>query len=754
MKANSNQAIAKKNQNVELFKLLNMRKKLLIGGLSFCFLAGASKVYAQDTHFKCGSHTEMNKLYEQDPSLKADYIKLLNKCTEKRVVNGKSTTVRTIPVVFHIVHEYGPENISDAQIFDQMAILNEDYNKTNADTNLVISQFDTIIGKANIQFRLASIDPWGNPTNGIDRIYSHMTNQGDDYSKINQWKRSDYLNVWVVKTIGSAGVAGYAYYPTGVTGAGFWRDGILILHDYIGSIGTGSAYRSRALTHEIGHWLGLAHTWGNDNDPGVATSCGQDDGIEDTPNCIGQTTCNLTANTCVDVVTPGSYWQFDAIDNVQNFMEYSYCSVMFTKMQTDYMNNVLDQITSDRNHLYTAGNLDSTGTATLPPAPAVPVADFYMDQNGATPNLGPNANGMTACVNDPINFYDASWKATITSWSWSFPGGSPATSTAQNPSVTYAQPGWYPVTLTVTSAGGTNTVTKHNYVYIQGDWAEYVGPRTEDFNQNMNYWISYNPENNHARFQRVTSGGKGNSACIKLNNYYDNSNDALFSDGFFYNDRLGGSKDYLITPAYDLRTTTGVSFSFDYAFGTKSTNSADVIEKLIVQLSTDCGKTWTNKLTLTGTNLLTAGYVGNGDFTPSNDLQWKNGSFTFTPNSNYNKVKFRFEFTASDKSSNLFLDNINISGTLGIEDNGNLSTISVSPNPVSTGSDLSIEISSNEQGMKLILTDVNGSLISTTDVAAGVSQQTINIPMNVAKGCYILTAVQGASKSTHRVVVF
>lgn len=732
-----------------------MRKKLLLGVFSLIGVISTGKSFAQETHFTCGSHTQMKKLYAENPGLEEDYKKLLNRYKENRVINGKSTTVRVIPIVFHIVHEYGVENVSDQQIQDQMTILNEDFLKMNADTNIVIAPFDTIIGDAYIEFRLATLDPWGNCTNGIEHIYNHNTNQGDDYSKLSQWDRDKYLNVWLTKTIGSAGVAGYAYYPTGVTGTGFFRDGIIILHDYVGSIGTGSPGRSRALTHEIGHWLGLAHTWGNDNDPGNTASCGQDDGIKDTPNCIGMTSCNLSMNSCDDTQTLDSYWgAFDPVDNAQNYMDYSYCSVMFTKGQAEFMNNVLDQETSGRNNLFTAANLAETGTSTTTPVTCTPLADFYVDVNGAISNTGANANVMSACVNDPIAFKDASWKAGVTSWAWSFPGATPSTSTSQNPTVTYAAPGWYDVTLTVSNSAGSDTKTINHMVYIQGDWAEYVGPRTEDFNQNANFWISLNPENNDASFQRVTSGGRQNSACFKLNNWKDVSNAQMFTDDWYYYDRLANSKDYLITPALDLRSTSNVNISFDYAYGTKATATADITEKLIVYYSRDCGKTWVQKTSLTGAALVTAGYVGNTDYTPNNDLQWKTVSFTHTPTAADNKIKFKIEFTASDFSSNFYFDNFNVSGTLGIEDNGVLSTISIAPNPVATGSDLAVEVPTATNGMKLIVMDLKGAIISTTEVPASSGVQTVNIPMNVAKGCYILNAVQGAAKSTHRVVVY
>jgi PKD repeat protein len=731
-----------------------MRKKLLLSVFSLVGVLSTGKSVAQETHFNCGSHTQMQKLYAENPGLEADYKKLVNRYKENRVINGKSTTVRIIPIVFHIVHEYGPENVSDLQIYDQMAILNRDYRKLNADTSVVISPFDTIIGDAYIEFRLATLDPWGNCTNGIEHIYNHNTNQGDDYSKLHQWDRDKYLNVWLTKTIGSAGVAGYAYYPTGVTGTGFFRDGVIILHDYVGSVGTSSAFTSRALTHEIGHYLGLAHTWGNDNDPGNASSCNQDDEIDDTPNCIGMTSCNMTQNSCVDGVLTTDYWYpNDPVDNAQNYMDYSYCSVMFTKGQTNFMNNVLDQETSGRNNLYKAENLTATGTSSLTPVTCIPVADFYVDVNGASGNTGANANVMTACVNDPIAFKDASWKAGVTSWSWSFPGGSPATATTPTPTVTYAAPGWYSVTLTVSNSAGSDTKTINNMIFVQGEWGDFTGPYVQDFNQNADFWITHNPEENSPMFHRVTTGGRNNSACFKLNNYKDVSAAQAFTDDWYYYDRLGNSKDYLITPSYDLRSTSNINVSFDFAYGTKATASADITEKLVVYYSRDCGKTWIQKTSITGAQLVTAGYQ-NGDYVPNNDLQWKTINFTHTASSTDNKTRFKFEFISSDKSSNFYFDNFNISGTLGIEDNGLTSAISIAPNPVATGSDLSVEVPYSDGGMKLIVMDLKGAIISTTEVPASSGVQTVNIPMNVAKGCYILSAVQGAAKSTHRVVVY
>jgi PKD repeat protein len=711
-----------------------MRKQILLGVLAAFGLMTTVQVNAQEGNFKCGLPNQLKKLYAEDPQMELDYRHLVNQYKETRIVNGKKRQVYIIPIVFHIVHEYGSENVTDAQIYDQMDILNEDYSKTNADTNQVVPAFDTLIGTAMIEFRLAAIDPYGNCTNGIEHIYSHQTNAGDDYSKLNQWNRANYLNVWVVSTIGEAGVAGYAYYPTATTGGSFFRDGIIILNDYVGSIGTSAPYSSRALTHEIGHYLGLSHTWGSTNDPTIA--CGDDD-VDDTPLTKGHNSCtaaDLADETCV----PG------IIENTQNFMEYSYCSHMFTMDQVDFMHNVLAQETGGRNNLYAETNLTVTGTDVMPAPLCSPVADFSADKR------------MT-CVGDVVNFKDASWRAGVTSYSWSFPGGTPSTSTSANPQVVYNQDGYYSVTLTVTNAAGSDTKTFNNMMYISAAWPEFVGPYTEDFEgASAGWWHTQNPEENWARFMLMPNVGRNQTKGFMLNNYKDvRAADAFTSDWFYY-DRLGNSKDYLISPSFDLSHTSNVSVSFDYSYGTKATALADITEEVKVYTSRDCGETWQlrSNATLSEDELVSAGYVGSTNFVPTVDAQWKTQTFTYTTTAQDTKLRFRFEFIASDKSSNFFLDNFNISGTLSIEENGESLGVSIAPNPVAAGSEVAVQVNGTSEDLELQVVDVNGALISITKVAASNGTQTVMIPMNVAKGCYFLNAIKGNVKSTNRVIVF
>src|SRR5690606_23662564 len=119
----------------------------------------------------------------------------------------------TIPVVFHILHTGGTENISDDQVKDAVRILTEDFNKLNPDTSDVVAAFKNKIGNPEVTFVLATKDPQGNCTNGIVRHWDALTDWKSNFSSYKySWPRDRYLNIYVVKSIGG-GAAGYTYLP-------------------------------------------------------------------------------------------------------------------------------------------------------------------------------------------------------------------------------------------------------------------------------------------------------------------------------------------------------------------------------------------------------------------------------------------------------------------------------------------------------------------------------------------------------------
>lgn len=707
---------------------MTMRKIIRLGALAFAGLLFHTNAMAQEKLLPCGTDQQIRKLYAENPQLAEEDRQFLLKNSRIEEAGNRKRFIYTIPIVFHILHEYGTENISDAQVYDALAVMNADFRKLNADISEVVPEFAGIAADCQIEFRLATIDPFGNCTNGIEHIYSHETNVGDDWSKLNQWHRSDYLNIWVT-AVTLPQTAAYTYKPIYVQGTSFFKDGIIALHYYTGSIGTSNVLRSHTLTHEVGHWLGLAHVWG---DGPVGTACG-DDGIEDTPITKGHTVCDLNETP---VCTPG------VVENIQNYMDYSYCNRMFTNDQAAFMRNVIQDETAQRNNLWAAENHVATGINVITDPTCVPVADF-------------SVSSKNICAGDAVTYNDASWKAGVTTRLWTFPGGSPAVSTEANPVVTYAQDGFYTATLEVSNAEGSDTKTVTNMVYVSGDWAAFHGPESESFETGTaGWWIVQNPEENFGKFELQSGVGTDFSRCFALKNFRDISQAPQFQTDWFYNNRLGETKDYLISPSFDLSNTSNITVSFDYAYGTKAQSAIDVDEVLRVYSSKDCGKTWTLRKTLTGANLLTAGYVGNTDFVPSSN-QWATETFNYAADAADSKTRFRFEFKASDLSNNLYIDNFNVQGTLAITEGGNSPAgLQLSPNPVAAGSVLSISAGAQEQAVSLQLTDVNGAIISTFLIEAGNGAQTIGLPMNVAKGCYFLQAIRGNSRSVYRVIVF
>jgi hypothetical protein len=238
--------------------------------------------------------------------------------------------VITIPVVVHIVYNDARQNISDEQVRSQIAVLNNDYRKKNADAANVPDAFKIYAADAKIEFRLATVDPVGLPTSGIVRKSTSQTSfTVDDKIKFaatggdDAWSADQYLNLWVGNVVG--GVLGYASSP-GCTPS---KDGVVIRYSVFGTTSNVAPpyNKGRTAVHEIGHWLGLRHIWGD-------AACG-DDKIDDTPPQAGPTRgCPSGVQvTCTSGATGNMY---------MNFMDFTNdaCTNMFTKGQAAKMHEL------------------------------------------------------------------------------------------------------------------------------------------------------------------------------------------------------------------------------------------------------------------------------------------------------------------------------------------------------------------------------------------------------------------------------
>ncbi|MBL7888765.1 MAG: PKD domain-containing protein [Bacteroidia bacterium] len=697
---------------------MNKIQKLLIAG---AFLFSGTGIAQELKH--CGTTEAMNKLFAEHPEIYQQYLQEeeANRLKDQEAYaqgypgmnNRSAVPLYTIPVVFHIIHQNGTENITDAQIHDQMRILNEDYSKMNANNANTVAAFQSISADCQIAFKLAQKDPNGNCTNGIDRIYSAETNIGDDGSKLNPWPRNKYLNVWVVKTIDN-GAAGYAYLP----GTAFnpATDGIIILHNYIGSIGTGNSVVSHALTHEVGHYLNLLHCWGNGNTPGVATNCSADDNVTDTPNTIGWTSCNLTGATC------GS-----AVDNVQNFMEYSYCSTMFTTGQKNRMHNALNSSSAQRNQLSTTTNLTATGLST----PAVLCAADFLS----------NSSTNIVCAGDDVTFTDNSWNGDPTSWSWSFPGGTPSTSADSNPTITYNTPGVYDVSLTVSNGSGSVSTTKTSYVIVNHNTAQYSNTvYSEGFETATIPGTDWNIKNMNSgsnTWQITTTAAATGTNSVRILNTSTSV----------------GHVDELLGPSIDMTQIAGTTptLTFKVAHAQKTSTSAD---KLQFYVSTNCGETWVLRKALTGASLSTAGVVGTS-FVP-NASQWVTQSVNLNGYTSQTNLYYMFRFT-SDGGNNIYIDDINLAGTqVGIEDEiANNLNFNVFPNPSTENTTISFDLI-DKLNVDLRVLDVVGrevSVIYSGNLNNGEYKYNVNEHAKLAAGVYFVKLTVDNRTFTKKLIV-
>ena len=416
-----------------------MRGFLLLSLLWNCFLFFGQAQFRPS----CG----VQKYYNDHPieKYKRDYI--FNENLKKQHIkwSDRQQTVYNIPVVVHVIHDNGAENISNAQIESQITSLNEDFRRLNADASNTPASFTSVAADMQINFFLAQKDPNGNCHDGINRVQSSTyteLNQANDANlkALIQWDPSMYLNIWVVRSIDNGNLIGYAYFP-GVTPS---LDGLVIAHEYFGTLGTVSApyNKGRTAVHEIGHYFGLHHVWGQN-----AGGCSDDDGFSDTPI---QNTENYGCPTHPSMSCSNSG------DMFMNYMDYTddQCMNLFTNEQKTFAHNHLVN-TAGRNTQHLASNLNATG--------------FYgCGASGGAPNAEFSTSNTNISVGASINFTDLSTNSP-TSWSWTFSGGSPNTSSVQNPtSISYSNSGNYDVQLIVNNSSGADTMLKTNYINVSG----------------------------------------------------------------------------------------------------------------------------------------------------------------------------------------------------------------------------------------------------------------------------------------------
>ncbi len=664
----------------------------------------------------CATDEMHHHLFELRPDLNPGIVRAYqrlqndteNFLTQPRSARSDATYI--IPVVFHIIHNGGPENIEDSQILDAIEQVNIQLRKLNADTSEIVQQFKSIAADTEIEIRLAQLDPDGNCTSGITRTISPLTSIGDHQVKsLIQWPPDKYLNIYVCNQ--AAGLAGHALLPSAADTIPAW-DGIVMQHSYVGTIGTSQYFRRTVLTHEIGHYLNLQHIWGGNNVPNyyylpVANSanCDFDDEVDDTPLTIGWQSCNLGGTSCM------------SLDNVQNYMDYAYCARMFTEGQRDRMQACLNSSVANRNNLWSPENLAATGTDGL--MNYLCQAKFETDKR-------------IVCTGETVTLRDVSSHG-ILSRTWSVPGGQLSSTSDSIVQVTFDEPGFYSVFLTVTNGIETLEAEVMNFIRVFPAVGSESGV-LENFEDSDLFELKWavTPKSDSVNWWITEDVGYQSDQSISVRNYFAETT---------------GIYEFISEPI-DASGLSSLLLTFDLAYMKKEDAGNELLQILV---STNCGETWVARKSLyASATLATVEEITDVSFIPESASMWRNESVT-NINSTYltNDLMIKFRFEAKG-GNNIYIDNIRIAhpDVIGLGEQ-ELSDIQVCPNPFDQHIDIDLRTIVKAEKMELI--DLSGKCIQLTIF----DQQSNAIRLNTStinQGVYFLRIYTNAGEKVVKLV--
>ena len=409
-------------------------------------VCGSYKGYIQDDMHQNPEFYQ--SISEKNQSLKQEFERIQNNL-DISSLRSTSDNKKIIPVVVHIIHDDGPENVSDEVVQEAIDALNRNINgQSNLFESRTPDVFAALRGVPNVEFRLARIDPNGESTNGIVRVKSPLTNEPSPRNavkSVSYWNSYQYFNIWVIKKFlpesNGNTLLGFAQFPFSGSMA---TDGVVLIYSEFNDPS------SSTLTHEAGHWLGLCHPW----DCGAGT-CG-DDNIFDTPPAreanYGVSFNNFPYHVGLQnqgCIADSMNW---AGEMFMNYMDYTpdQFTTMFSKGQVEVINETLEgdgTVPGFRQYMWSEVNIDETGTSDgfLPPTCTKQL------------NIFENNDAYQVCIGEETWFRSNSriFGNSISSVEWDFGDGT-ITSGSYNGQLghyelhTYANEGTYDVKFKIT----------------------------------------------------------------------------------------------------------------------------------------------------------------------------------------------------------------------------------------------------------------------------------------------------------------
>ncbi|MDL5044450.1 M43 family zinc metalloprotease [Oscillatoria amoena NRMC-F 0135] len=638
-----------------------------------------------------------------------------------------------IPVVVHVIHNGEPvgtgTNISDAQVYSQLAVINDDFKRLNADAANTPAEFLPVAGSMDIEFVLAKSDPNGLCTNGIVRVQgskSSWSRVPDDATLKSQsyWPSEHYLNIWVADLSGLS--LGYAQFPvSNLEGLEEYQnglaqtDGVVIDYEAFGSDDYGSFdlepdyNKGRTTTHELGHFFGLRHIWGDE-------TCGTDY-VDDTPQQHSSTTscpAHPQSSICTSPITK----------MFQNFMDYTddACMNILTQGQVERMEFILNDPTVPRR----MSLLASPGLVTPAVCERIDVAISRI--NSPTPISCATTAPLSITI---LNRSDVELNSITLSYA--------VNQLMQSGQVLALVPALASgASRTLTLAPDVNLTTGTNTIYLE--ITEANGEPDEDpSNSFVNATVLVDPSTDYLPLRQrfdllnwpavsplggveweLVSTNFGNSATVQA-----------------FNQGIVGEEVWLATPVLDFSNISKASMFFDYSY---AFNGFDT-DRLNVLISTDCGASYqplAPAFNKAGAQLAIEN--SNQSWLPSSRNDWfvkQNDPFVnLSGFSGEEQIRLAFVFTNAT-GNNLYLDNIEF-----FLDDEPFPPEVEEPYAIYWKNNLEATITFNlaeRQAIGIYVVDVMGrEFINTT--ATGILNQTFPVDLgNVASGIYLMRVQVG-----------
>ena len=617
-----------------------------------------------------------------------------------RAANKTATPAITIPVVVHVVYKTAIQNISDAQVFSQIEVLNQDFNRLNPDTNNTPAVWQSIAGSANVTFCLAQVDPSGNPTSGIERrqttANSFSTNDAiKSYATggLDAWDPSQYFNIWVGPLGG--GLLGYAEFPTASLSNTY---GVVIGYDCFGTIGTAASPfdGGRTATHEIGHCFNLYHIWGDDG-----SACSGSDQVSDTPNQGSENYgCPTFPHTdACATSSPGVMFM--------NYMDYTDdgCMNLFTQGQVNRMLAIVN------NPPYNAlANSTVCNSAVLVANDAMLASITNPGGNECNSTITPQITlknmGLDTLYSVDINYYVDNNTPSVYAWTGILPS---LTSTGITLPAITTTAGAHTFTVFTSQPNGSNDLNTVNDSSVASFTVVGNGlalPYQEGFETAFPPagGALNNPDNSYT-WEQTTSSSHSGTHAVYINNYDYNGSGAI---------------DEIVLPAVDLTSQTAAKISFYVAYQlyTSPSTSPNYSDTLEVMLSTDCGDSYTSLYKKYSSALTTTTPVFSTTAFVPTSTQWRRDSIDLSAYAGFSNVQVKMK-AINDYENNLWLDDINIENatTTGLQESAS-GTIQVYTNPV--GHTLMLDLSRmNDAAVRVRILDMTGRVILTENNIPG-----------------------------------